>query len=147
MAFGRRRFKSKKQASVVLGYRSGLEERVQQELVSAGISYQYEPFKLPYTVPESKHTYTPDIVLSNGIIIELKGRLLTADRKKMKLVKEQHPELDIRFIFSTPNAKLSKGSKTTFAMWAEKNGFPWAQKSIPAEWSKEPKQSLNLFED
>jgi len=138
----RRRFKSPKQAGYLMGYRSGLEERVQKELKAAGIIYQYEPFKIPYIVPVSKHTYTPDIVLENGIIIELKGRLMSADRKKMVLVKEQHPEMDIRFVFSTPNAKLSKGSKTTFAMWAEKNGFPWAHNSIPDSWSKEIKQTI-----
>ena len=61
-------------------------------------------------------TYTPDFELPNGIIIESKGRFVAADRKKHLLVQKQHPELDIRFVFSNSKAKISKGSKTTLCM-------------------------------
>lgn len=55
----------------------------------------------------------------------------------MILVKTQYPALDIRFIFSNANAKIAKGSKTTYAMWAAKNGFPYAHKVAPIEWLTE----------
>jgi hypothetical protein len=58
----------------------------------------------------------------------------------MKLVKEQHPLFDIRFVFQRSQNKISKNSKTTYAMWAELNGFPWAEGLIPPEWLKEKRK-------
>lgn len=132
MAIGK--FKSK---ALIAGYRSGLEEKVGTELEQAGVKAEYEPFRIPYTIPESKHHYTPDYVLPNGIIIETKGRFMAADRKKHTLIQKQHPGLDIRFVFGNPNAKLRKGSPTTYADWCEKNGFKYAGKSVPTEWVNE----------
>jgi hypothetical protein len=63
-----------KQVAAKYGFRSGLEERVAEQLDKAGIEYTYEQVKLNYIKPASKHVYTPDFVLSNGIVIETKGR-------------------------------------------------------------------------
>jgi len=52
----------------------------------------------------------------------------------MKAVKKQWPKMDIRFVFQNANNKLNKRSKTTYAQWADKHGFPWAHKRIPEEW-------------
>jgi hypothetical protein len=53
----------------------------------------------------------------------------------MKAVKQANPDVDIRFVFQSPFNKINKGSKTTYAAWAERNGFPWcAYHSIPIEW-------------
>ncbi len=117
------------------GYRSGLEDRISEQLTDLSVSFKYEEFKIKYEVHEVR-TYTPDFELPNGIIIESKGRFVAADRKKHLLVKKQHPKLDIRFVFSNSRAKISKGSKTTYAMWCEKNGFQYADKLIPKEWLK-----------
>lgn len=118
------------------GYRSGFEERIASELEAAGIEYEYEQHVFKYTIPERVAKYTPDFKLpnANGIIIETKGRFLTKDRQKHLLVKAQHPDLDLRFVFSNANTKISKTSKTTYAMWCEKNGFMYASKHIPPEW-------------
>jgi len=125
------------------GYRSGLEERVARELASLlKHPVDYETLKLEYQKPPKNCTYTPDFILPNGIIIETKGRFLTEDRQKHILVKEQHPELDIRFVFSNTNSPINKGSKTTYAMWCERNGFKYAAKSVPVSWVKEPGRSL-----
>ncbi len=91
-----------------------------------------------YTKPESNHRYTPDFPLPNGIIIETKGRFLPADRQKHLLVKAQHPEKDIRFVFTRSKTPISKGSKTTYADWCEKNGFRYADKTVPEAWLREP---------
>ena len=115
------------------GYRSGLEERVSKELEEAGVKYEYETQKIKYRVEEDR-TYTPDFILPNGIIVETKGRLTVADRKKHLLIQRQHPFLDIRFVFQNSRAKLYKGSKTTYAQWCDKWGFMYADKSIPEEW-------------
>lgn len=82
-------------------------------------------------------TYTPDFVLDNGIIIETKGIFDNEDRRKHIAVREQHPELDIRFVFSNANAKLYKGAKTTYADWCDKQGFQYAHRVIPEDWLKE----------
>ena len=115
------------------GYRSGLEERVSEELDKSGVKYEYETQKIKYRVEEDR-TYTPDFILPNGIIVETKGRLTVADRKKHLLIQRQHPFLDIRFVFQNSRAKLYKGSKTTYAQWCDKQGFMYADKSIPEEW-------------
>lgn len=126
-----------KQAAMKHGYRSGLEERIAEQLDKLGVDYTYEEVKLKYIKPASQHIYTPDFVLSNGIIIETKGRFLPADRQKHILVKKHNPTLDIRFVFSNSKAKISKASRTTYAMWCEKNGFKYADKTIPQEWIDE----------
>jgi len=126
-----------KQVAAKYGFRSGLEERVAEQLDKAGVQYTYEQVKLNYIKPASKHVYTPDFVLSNGIVIETKGRFLLADRQKHILVKKHNPTLDIRFVFSNSNARISKASTTTYAQWCKKNGFQYADKTIPEEWFNE----------
>jgi len=71
------------------------------------------------------------------IFIETKGLFTSADRQKMRLVKEQHPEKDIRFVFSNSRSRISKKSSTTYAMWCDKYGFKHADKHIPLEWLNE----------
>ena len=116
------------------GFKSGLEESISIQIDSKGIPVQYELEKIPYIVPASKHTYNPDFKLPNGIFVETKGRFVTADRKKHLLIKEQHPEFDIRFVFTSSKNKISKNSKTSYADWCDKNGFLYADKFIPEEW-------------
>jgi hypothetical protein len=119
------------------GFKSGLEENISQQNKGKGIKVEYETEQIPYIVPVSEHTYHPDFLLPNGIRIETKGRFVIADRKKHLLVKEQHPELDIRFIFTNSKNKISKKSKTTYGMWCEKYGFKYADKEIPNDWFEE----------
>lgn len=116
------------------GYRSGLEERTSAHLTRKGVDFEYEQNVLAYEVPARKAKYTPDFVLKNGVIIETKGRFVTADRQKHVLIKKQHPDIDIRFVFSNPNTRISKQSKTTYAMWCEKHGFRYAKETIPEAW-------------
>lgn len=122
------------------GFRSGLEKRVADDLLSRGTPYLYEKLKISYSVPQRQATYTPDFVLENGIIVEAKGVFDTQDRAKHLLVKEQHPELDIRFVFQRGNQPIYKGSPTTHGAWCDKHDFQWAEKLIPPAWAKEPKQ-------
>jgi hypothetical protein len=118
------------------GYRSGLEEAVGKQLKDSKVDAKYESKKIEYLVPARKATYTPDFILPNGIIIETKGRFVAEDRKKHLLIREQIPELDIRFVFTNPNSKIRKGSKTSYADWCDKNGFKYAKGNIPEEWMK-----------
>jgi hypothetical protein len=120
----------------VQGFRSGLEDKVAAQLQEAGIKSAYESVVIEYVKPERKAKYTPDFPLPNGIIVETKGRFITEDRQKHLLVKNQRPDLDIRFVFSNPNQRISKTSATTYAMWCEKHGFKYAAKLIPDAWLK-----------
>lgn len=118
------------------GYRSGLEDRISDQLNGLSVRFKYEGFKIKYEVNETR-TYTPDFELPNGVIVEGKGRFVAADRKKHLLVKKQHPHLDIRFVFSNSRAKISKGSNTSYGDWCDKNGYLYADKLIPEWWIKE----------
>lgn len=138
MATSKVRSSKTRQRALKAGYRSGLEEKTAEDLTKRGISYTYEKTKIKYRVEEDR-TYTPDFVLlSNGIVVETKGRFTAADRKKHLLIQKQHPDIDIRFVFSNANNKLNKGSKTSYAAWCDKHGFMWADKHIPEEWLNEP---------
>lgn len=129
-----RKPQTSKNRGLIYGYRSGLEERVGRELEEQGVSFTYEDLVIKYEKPAKVAKYTPDFLLANGTIIETKGRFLTADRQKHLLVKLQHPDLDIRFVFSSSKQRISKQSKTTYADWCIKNGFKFADTSIPKEW-------------
>lgn len=124
-------------------YRNGLEKRIGEQLKSAGVSFKYEPHTIPIQIPAKKSTYLPDFKADNApIILESKGYFYNGarDRQKLLLVKEQHPELDIRIVFSDASKKIYKGSPTTYGQWATDHGFKWADKGIvPAKWIEEMK--------
>lgn len=124
-----------RQSALKAGYRSGLEQDNAKLLEGYNVDYEYEKFKIKYV--GKPRTYTPDFRLSNGIIVETKGRFIPSDRTKHLLVKEQHPELDIRFVFSNSNQRLSKISTQTYGGWCERHGFLYANGLIPVEWLKE----------
>lgn len=105
--------------------RSKLEERFEKILQEYDVIYDYEITKIPYIIPESKHTYTVDWTTGTGLLIETKGYLSDyQERNKYVLLKKQHPDLDLRFVFDNPN-KLCGGTKMTHAAWALKNGFKY----------------------
>ena len=114
-----------------MNYRSGLEERIGNYFDKHAIPFLYEVEKYDYV---TKSRYTPDFFLPNGVILEAKGFFKPSDRRKMLAVKEQNPELDIRFVFQRNNT-MSKNSKTTYGAWAEKHGFLWCiYPNIPSGW-------------
>jgi hypothetical protein len=43
-------------------------------------------------------------------------------------------------VFSNQNAKLYKGSPTTYAAYCEKHGIRYANKWIPEDWLEEARQ-------
>lgn len=126
-----------RQRALRAGYRSGLEQDTAKFLKKKGVKFTYEEFKIKWVDPKTK-TYTPDFVLENGIIIETKGRFISPDRAKHLAVRDQYPDLDIRFVFTNSKTKLYKGSKTTYGMWCDRYGFKYADRLIPDAWLKEP---------
>ena len=120
------------------GKRSGLEVAVAAQLDKLGVTYGYETEKIQYTYPAEDKWYSADFKLQNGLIIETKGEFTAKDRKKHLLIRQQYPEVDIRFVFSNPNQRISKTSKVTYADWCKKYDFLYAKGLIPQEWLKEP---------
>jgi len=129
--------------AIKYGYRSGLEHKLSEYLDSLKHEYNYESIKIEWE-DLTYRTYTPDFILSNGIIVETKGRFITADRKKHLCIKKQHPSLDIRFVFTNSRSKLSKGAKSTYAQWCIKHGFRYYDRIIPEDWLKEKGSNKHL---
>ena len=91
-----------------MAFRSGLEEKVADLMVELGVKYEYESTKVPY---EIHFNYTPDFVLPNGIYLECKGLWEPDDRRKIKAVIQQHPEIDLRMVFQALLQIRSNSSK------------------------------------
>mgnify|MGYP001254281940 FL=1 len=119
-----------------LGFRSGLECKVAEDLKSKGIKFGYETIKIEWE-DLCYRTYTPDFILHNNIIVETKGYWTSTDRRKLLCIKKQHPDLDIRIVFTNSRTKLRKGAKSSYAEWCIKHKFEFADKRIPEEWLKE----------
>ncbi|MBK8117428.1 MAG: endonuclease I [Candidatus Accumulibacter sp.] len=120
--------------------RSKLEENFEYLLNDLEVKYKYEDTKLTYIVPESKHTYLIDWSLPNNIYVETKGYLSDhKERSKYILIKEQYPNLDLRFVFMDCN-KLCGGAKYSHGTWATKQGFKYCSikdYEIIKEWLNE----------
>ena len=132
--------------------RSGLEDRIKEDLEKKGIKYEYESIKYKYIKEQCPNcgtiikmgTYTPDFIIprTTGIrlVVESKGRFTSSDRTKMQRVKRDNPTEDIRFVFQRDQI-IRKGSTTRYGAWATKNGFQYSiGEEVPKEWLKDAVQ-------
>jgi hypothetical protein len=66
------------QVAIKHGFRSGLEDNVNDMLKEHNKSFSYESEKISYIQPETKHNYTPDFILTktsgNKMYVETKGK-------------------------------------------------------------------------
>ena len=114
-------------------YRSKFEQQIATWLQKQRINFEYESHSYMYMLKIyraecmdcngsdvwKKHWYTPDFFLENGVVVEAKGKFTAKDRKIIAAMKEQHPELDLRVLF-TRNNKISPKSKTRYLDWCER---------------------------
>jgi predicted nuclease of restriction endonuclease-like RecB superfamily len=126
-------------------YRSGIEKDVAKQLGLKKIKFTYEKVKIPYT-KITHHNYVPDFIIKTKsgkeIIIEVKGIWVFVDRYKHLLIRKQHPELDIRFVFTNSKNKIRKGSKCTYADICNGKGkgqfkdvtWKYSDKKIAKDW-------------
>ena len=129
-------------------YRSQLERRVCNNLRNRRVKYDYEPYKISYTtevkpaycancghkVVLKERSYTPDVVLSNGIIIEIKGKFTGENRTKMLAIRASNPGLDIRMLFQSDNW-LTKKKSMRYSDWCERHGFIYhVGEQVPSDW-------------
>jgi hypothetical protein len=107
-------------------FKSKLEEKVWAVLKKNFPSVKYEPNKFKFIQPEIERTYIPDFKTGrSNIFLEAKGKLDLETRKKMVWFRDSNPTIRIIFLFMNPDNKITKRSKTTYAMWATDNGFEW----------------------
>lgn len=119
-----------------VGFRSGLEQLVAKQIKKSNHSLRYETIKIKW-VDFSIRSYTPDFVLDNGIILEVKGFWSTSDRRKHVEIKKQHDTLDIRMVFENSKRKIRKGSNTTYGDWCKKKNIWYCDRVIPRNWLRE----------
>ena len=125
--------KLQKKIVTISKFRSDLEGQVADQLDKQCVKYRFEPRWIRYQIEKK---YKPDFLLPNGILIEVKGWFKAEDQRKHKLIKEQHPELDIRFVFGKLKSKV-QGGRFTCLEWCEKYDFQYAESFIPNEWIHE----------
>jgi hypothetical protein len=90
--------------------------------------------KCGHNVALKQRNYTPDLVLGNGVIIEIKGKFTGEMRTKMLAVRRCNPDLDIRMLFQADNW-LTKKKATRYSDWCERNGFIYhIGEVVPSEW-------------
>ena len=89
-------------------FKSGLEEKVSDLLCELGVDYEYESVSFAYTI---QHLYTPDFVLPNGVVLETKGYWRPEDRRKVRQVIAENPDIDLRMVFQDPYKKLAKNQR------------------------------------
>lgn len=116
-------------------FKSKFESEVYKKLKRHYKICKYEPDKFDYIQPVIHRKYIPDFKMGRNLYIEAKGKLDLATRKKMIWFRDSNPHITIIFLFMNANNKITKRSKTTYAMWAEKNGFLWLD--YKQDWIKE----------
>lgn len=147
----RPRQSGRRKAAVAAGYRSNFEKEIADDLKKRGIDFKYENRTISYLRPvrgglctacdskgvAKRSVYTPDFEISttgNGFILEAKGRLTSADRSKLKLVRGQYPALDLRLLFQANNW-TTKLKRERYMDWGLRNGFVChVGKVVPRAW-------------
>lgn len=120
-------------------YRSKFEASVGPAIEARGFAYEAE--RLPYA--RQPGIYTPDFSRAKTII-EAKGFLTAADRKKLLEVRADYPTYRICLLFQNAHATLNKKSKTTYAKWAERHGFLWAHRTPHDSWFRSARHAALL---
>ena len=136
-------------------FRSIFERRVADYFKEEGIKWKYEEIKFAYyqqqtwkmTCPNcgatspvlKKRTYTPDFILPNGTLIEVKGRLTSTERSKLISIQEYHPELDLKLVMENDRQTGLKRYPMN-SDWLSAHGFDFtfvgrhAIKEMPEHW-------------
>ena len=102
---------------------------------------KYEPDVITFLQPEKVRKYCPDFKIGRNVYLEAKGKLDIATRQKMVNFKASNPHIRIIFLFMNPSNKITKRSKTTYGVWADKEGFEWLDFRL--NWVKHLKEMLN----
>jgi len=123
--------RSQPKQSGTFRFRSKFEAGIASSLNKRELVFNYESQHYDYII---QAVYTPDFILPH-CVVEAKGLLTAEDRRKLRSVKQSHPDLDLRLCFQNAKAKLSKAPRSLrYWQWAERHGFPWCEGHIPTAW-------------
>jgi len=124
-------------------FKSGDEVRAAEQLQANRdliLYFEYEPKHEDLVwIPKPKK-YIPDFKIERAdgsiLYLEIKGsRFWPGDVEQYSRLKEQYPDMDLRFVWTNGKRKYAKGSNTTCLEWCQKKGFPVSDKGIiPEEW-------------
>ena len=133
-------------------YRSNYEDKIAKWMEDNDINFSYEAYSYQYEGPVRRNRsrcsecgstalvydgwYTPDFFVGDSIIIEAKGRFTAADRRKIKAVRADIPELADKLVmmFMTDN-KLNRNAKKRYSDWCEDEGIDYVVGTeLKKEW-------------
>jgi hypothetical protein len=115
------------------GMKSIAEIRCAAWLERNNIKYDYESERWTYQY-EVAH-YTPDFVIpGKEFVLEVKGKMTKDIRKKLLAIQKCNPNKTFYIVFERASNKIAPGSKTTYGLWAEKNGIQWSEVLPREEW-------------
>lgn len=130
--------------------RSGYEQKIINHLIDVGLPYAYEAVQLTYTTKVTNgncrvceangyqsdvyqlRKYTPDLLLPNGIIVEIKGKFTAQKRNHMRQLVKDNDHRDIRFIFMADNPFGGAKPRKRYSDWARALGIQCAV--VPVNW-------------
>jgi hypothetical protein len=125
-----------KKYAKMAGLRSMLEVRSQAWLEENKVPFSYENEVWDYQYEPQK--YKPDFNVP-GITIECKGKLTKDVRKKLLAIIRCNPKKKLALVFERPDNKITRGSKTSYGDWAERNGIPFSAVVPDPKWFKRKK--------
>lgn len=95
-------------------FRSTWEANYARYLNSIGTKWKYE--SVTYQLGENK-TYTPDFILEDGSHVEIKGWLMAKGAEKIRLFKEQYPQISLQIIGRPEYNALKKQYQFLIENW------------------------------
>lgn len=119
-----------------------------QGIEDDGRPYTYHPGPYAYTTPVvnglckpcgnkgvvQRRTYTPDVMLGNGLLVEIKGKFSPEQRSFMRHFIKCNPDKRLAFLFQRDNW-LSKKKARSYCTWADALGCLCAVGTqIPSKW-------------
>lgn len=130
-------------------FRSQAEANVAKWLTKRKIKWEFETVKLPYLsgINNGKclkclskevvqqRMYLPDFWLPDlGFYLEVKGRLDSPTRKKMRDIKKTLPQ-DIRLFLLADN-KIKPSKPERYSDWCKKFDYTYCVKTLNEDWFK-----------
>ena len=99
-------------------------------------SFTYEPETWAYQYEPQNYTVDFKVITRDGreLFLEYKGKMTKETRKKLRAIKRCNPDKTFHIIFERGANKISRGSKTNYLKWAEKEGFSCSNKEVKDEW-------------
>ena len=120
------------------GLKSMLEVRSQAWFENRNIPFKYEGERWNYQY--EPQTYRPDFNINEEWSIECKGKLTKEVRKKLLAIIKSNPNKKLFMVFEKPDNRINRGSKTTYADWANKHGIPWSDTVPDLKWFRRKKK-------